>query len=96
VKAAQTGALLAFALGVAFSPWQVWAQDWATGGAPLHAETKSPAAGRVVSVDLLQHRIGEKPRRMLQKALQMIGAGKHQAAIEQLQETLAKYPESAA
>jgi tetratricopeptide (TPR) repeat protein len=60
------------------------------------AETQSPAAGRVVSIDLLRHPISEKVRRMLRKALKTINSGNHETAIGQLRETLTKYPESAA
>lgn len=49
----------------------------------------------VVSVDVLRHPITPKVRQRLQKALQNIQSGDHQAAIGQLRETLAKYPDSA-
>ncbi len=60
------------------------------------ANAKSSSAGHVISVELLRYPIHEKARRMLQKALVTMDSGNHEAAIGQLRETLAKYPESAA
>lgn len=51
--------------------------------------------GRVISVDLLRYPINQKARRMLQKALAAMSSGDNQAAIGQLKEVLAKYPNSA-
>jgi Flp pilus assembly protein TadD len=61
---------------------------------PLAAQTGHPTD--VVSVDLLRHPIGEKPRRMLRRAMETMDSGDHEAAIKQLLEILSKYPESAA
>lgn len=49
----------------------------------------------VVSVDLLRHPITAKVRKELLSALDKMDSGDHQAAITQLQEVLAKYPDSA-
>jgi Tfp pilus assembly protein PilF len=54
------------------------------------------SSARPVSADILRHRLKDKARRMLQRALEAMNAGNHQAAIGQLRETLNKYPESAA
>jgi Flp pilus assembly protein TadD len=64
--------------------------------APMRPQGKSRSGPGVVSADLLRHPITEKARRMLQKALESMKAGNHEAAIEQLLETLAKFPDSAA
>jgi tetratricopeptide (TPR) repeat protein len=50
----------------------------------------------VVSIDILRHPLSDKARQMLRKALEKMKAGEHEAAIEKLQETLAKFPDSAA
>lgn len=57
-------------------------------------QEKAPAG--TVSVDLLRHRLPEKARRMLLQALRVIETGDHAEAIRRLEETLAKYPDSAA
>lgn len=49
----------------------------------------------VVSVDLLRHPVSSKVRRLIVSALDKMESGDHEAAIEQLQEMLAKYPDSA-
>jgi Flp pilus assembly protein TadD len=49
-----------------------------------------------VSVDVLRHPISAKVRRVLMGAMRQIESGNHDGAIEQLQVTLAKYPDSAA
>jgi Flp pilus assembly protein TadD len=46
-------------------------------------------------VDLLRHPISPKVRPLLLQAIEKMESGDHEAAIEQLQETLAKYPDSA-
>jgi len=58
-------------------------------------ETQYVQDGRVISVDLLRYPINQKARRMLQKALKAMSSGENQAAIGQLKEVLAKYPNSA-
>ena len=50
----------------------------------------------VVSVDLLRHPITAKVRQQLLSAMDKMESGDHEAAIEQLRETLTKYPDSAA
>ncbi|MGP0073726.1 MAG: tetratricopeptide repeat protein [Bryobacteraceae bacterium] len=49
-----------------------------------------------VSAELLRYPLSYKAQHMLQKALQMSDAGDHAGAVKQLQQTLAKYPESGA
>jgi len=61
---------------------------------PRDRETKPPSG--TVSVDLLRYPLSGKARRMLEKAVWLIDAGDHTTAIRQLEETLAKYPSSAA
>ena len=56
------------------------------------APAKAPAA---VSTDVLRHPIRPKVRQQLLKALEKMESGDHEAAIVQLRETLAKYPDSA-
>jgi Flp pilus assembly protein TadD len=62
--------------------------------APQVARPHVPAG--TVSVELLRYPLSGKARHMLQKALRSIETGDHPAAIQQLQETLTKYPSSAA
>jgi Flp pilus assembly protein TadD len=62
----------------------------------MRPEPTPATASVTISADLLRHPITEKARRMLQRALQKINSGNHAAAIEQLRETLAIYPGSAA
>jgi len=50
----------------------------------------------VVSVDVLRHPLPPKVRQLLIRAMVRMDAGDHEAAIEQLRETLRKYPDSAA
>jgi Flp pilus assembly protein TadD len=71
---------------IAFAAWPLAARP----------DIKSHGNAGTVSADFLRHPISEKVRRMLQTALGTINAGNHEAAIEQLLETLEKYPESAA
>ena len=93
------GAFL-LALSTGFEVWPLCAQF--SPPPPDHhfertgPEKTSAEAGIVVSVDLLRHPISEKARRMLQRALATMDYGNHEAAIGQLRETLARYPESAA
>lgn len=61
---------------------------------PVRSEIKSAEGPSVVSVDLLRHRLNQKARRMLQKAWDAMQSGHHRSAIQQLQATLAKYPDS--
>jgi Flp pilus assembly protein TadD len=49
-----------------------------------------------VSTDVLRHPISPKVQRVLTSALRLMESGNHEGAIEQLRETLAKYPDSAA
>jgi tetratricopeptide (TPR) repeat protein len=87
------------ALSTTFAVWPLSAQVNAPSDPRLartRPESKSGAAGRVISVELLRYPISEKARRMLQRALAAMDSGNHEAAIGQLTETLAKYPESAA
>jgi tetratricopeptide (TPR) repeat protein len=89
------GCFVVLVLSAAFALSSLGAQN-APALARIRPETKSNTAGRVVSVDLLRHPITEKVRRLLQKALKAMNTGNHEAAIGQLQDTLVKYPESAA
>ena len=50
----------------------------------------------IVSTDILRHPISGRARRMLQRALETMKSSNHQASIDQLLDTLAKYPDSAA
>ena len=63
--------------------------------ASLQPETKPTNGPAVVSVDLLRHPISAKVRKLLLSAMDKMESGDHEAAIEQLRETLAKYPDSA-
>src|SRR5215470_5836222 len=69
--------------GTAFAAWPLSAR-------PAHGNSGT------VSADVLRHPISEKARGMLQAALETMNSGNHEAAIDQLLDTLAKYPESAA
>ncbi len=60
------------------------------------APSPIPRSARPVSADILRHPIKDKVRRMLRRALEAMNQGNHQSAIEQLKQTLDKYPESAA
>jgi Flp pilus assembly protein TadD len=79
--------LAAFVLAAAFVPSPVPAQL---------REIQRGSAPAVVSTDLLRHPIPGKVRRMLLSAIENMESGRHETAIEQLRETLAKYPDSAA
>jgi Flp pilus assembly protein TadD len=65
-------------------------------GASPEAELKPVSLPAVVSVDVLRHPITPKVRKLLLSAFDKIDSGDHEAAIAQLRETLAKYPDSAA
>src|SRR4029077_17464684 len=98
-RAPRANAGLVAALSTAFAVWPVYAQLNLPSDPHLsriRPETTSGASGRVISVDLLRYPISQKARRMLQRALEIMDSGNHEAAIGQLEETLAKYPESAA
>lgn len=56
----------------------------------------APGSHAGVSADVLRHPISGKAQRMLLVAIDEMDAGNHTAAIEQLQKTLAKFPDSAA
>jgi Tfp pilus assembly protein PilF len=63
---------------------------------PLAAQTAVVRPrSNTVPIELLSHPLREKPRRMLQKAFEAMNTGNHEAAIPQLQEVLAKYPDAA-
>lgn len=64
--------------------------------ARMSRDAKPSASHGIVSADLLRHPVSNKVRKMLQRALEMMNGGRHEAAIGQLRETLAKYPDSAA
>jgi predicted TPR repeat methyltransferase len=70
--------------------------DSSPAGAPMQPEAKPGNGPVVVSADLLRHPITGKVRRMLLSAMEKMASGDHEMAIEQLRETLAKYPNSAA
>jgi Flp pilus assembly protein TadD len=55
----------------------------------------SDVSAQTVSVDLLRHPISAKVRPLLLQAIEKMESGDHEAAIEQLQKTLEKYPDSA-
>ena len=59
----------------------------------LQAATANPPA--VVSVEVLRHPVPAKIRKLLLKAIDTSESGDHESAIEQLQEVLARYPDSA-
>jgi len=80
----------AFVLSVVFA---------VSGGSAQIRSNISPDAGprpAVVNVDILRHPITPKVRHLIEKAMEKMESGEDEAAIEQLLETLAKYPESAA
>jgi Flp pilus assembly protein TadD len=79
--------LAALLFSAAFVPSPVAAQP---------PEPRPGTAAAVVSIDLLRHPITGKVQRMLRSALANMESGHHETAIEQLRETLAKYPDSAA
>jgi len=60
------------------------------------AATKSRNAPSVVSIDVLRHPITPKVSKRLRNAIEKMHAGDHEAAIELLRKTLAKFPDSAA
>ncbi len=75
----------------------VAAQDWAgVNQLPSNRPPLPQRAKPTVSADLLRHPISSKTRRMLQRAVDWMRSGKHQEAIRQLEDTLAKDPSSAA
>jgi Flp pilus assembly protein TadD len=55
----------------------------------------SGVSAQTVSVELLRHPISAKVRPLLLQAIEKMESGDHEAAIEQLQKTLEKYPDSA-
>jgi len=80
-------------LGRAFAVFLLSAALFAPAAFPQTAASASQPVA--VSADLLRHPIREKVRRRLMKALKKMESGEHETAIEQLRETLAKYPDSA-
>src|SRR6266853_3364472 len=75
---------------------------WRTVGTPRVVDApdvpppSQASAGASVSADLLRHPLSPKARQMLQKAQRAAETGDHAGAIRQFEETLAKYPDSAA
>src|SRR5579871_2848264 len=61
-----------------------------------HLTVQPDTTRGTISADFLRHPIRAKVRRMLQKAWEAMNSANHEAAIAQLEETLAKYPDSAA
>jgi Flp pilus assembly protein TadD len=61
----------------------------------LGAVVVSAQTPTTVSVDLLRHPVSRKVRKMLRSAFEKMQSGEHEAAIAQLTETLAKFPDSA-
>jgi tetratricopeptide (TPR) repeat protein len=61
----------------------------------LSIDAGNPSQG-TISADLLRYRLPSKALRMLQEARRAADAGDHTSAIQRLEETLAKYPASAA
>jgi len=55
----------------------------------------TPALSPVIPMDVLRHPVTPKVRKILLSAMAKIDAGEHEPAIDQLKETLRKYPESA-
>jgi Flp pilus assembly protein TadD len=49
----------------------------------------------LVNADLLRHPLSENVRKMLRRALAAMNAGRHEEAVGQLRQTLAKYPKAA-
>jgi tetratricopeptide (TPR) repeat protein len=70
----------------------VWTAAYAASGVQAGQIAEGSA---VVSADMLRHPIAPKVRQRLLSALKKMDSGDHEAAIGQLKETLAKYPESA-
>ena len=76
------------------------ARIWRMGNAhvvdfPEPSQRTEGASASTVSADQLRHPLPGQARQMLQKALHSAESGDHNAAIQQLTETVAKYPESA-
>ncbi len=63
--------------------------------AGLAASGALAESSAVIPVDVLRHPITARVRKILLSAMAKIDAGEHAPAIEQLQETLRKYPNSA-
>jgi tetratricopeptide (TPR) repeat protein len=64
---------------------------------PLYAvDPSQPAPPGTISADLLRQHLPSKARALLQKAQRAADAGDHAGAIELLESTLVRYPESAA
>lgn len=61
---------------------------------PLGAQSVAPAS--TISADLLRYPLSGKALHMLQGAIETSEAGHHAAAIEQLQRTLVKFPDTGA
>jgi Tfp pilus assembly protein PilF len=91
--------MLALRVGVALaSCWMLATPVTAQGQEVYDQPAVLPAArgpAQTVSADLLRHPISYKTRGMLQRALDWMRVGKHQEAIHQLEDTLAKDPASA-
>ena len=64
---------------------------------PVQIAGATPSnATAVVPVDVLRHPLTKNVRLRLLKAMEQMESGEHETAIKELQETLAKYPDSAA
>lgn len=70
-------------------PWAV-----ALFALPLGAQSDAPV--RTISAELLRYQVSEKALHMLQKAVRASQAGDHAGAIQELQETVAKHPNTGA
>ncbi|MBZ5633527.1 MAG: tetratricopeptide repeat protein [Acidobacteriia bacterium] len=68
---------------------------FATSILSAQTEAKRSSEPAVVSVDLLRHPVSARVRPLLLKAVDKIESGDHEAAIEQLKDMLAKFPDSA-
>jgi tetratricopeptide (TPR) repeat protein len=79
-----------FVLGVALVMSEAFAQ---TTGAPVEIRSRQPGTA-VVSADLLRHPMSSKVRQRLTRVMEIMDSGAYEIAIEQLTETLKKYPDS--
>jgi tetratricopeptide (TPR) repeat protein len=82
----------AFIFIAAFAASEVSGQ---TGQRYAAGEVKSDSGSASIPIDVLRHPINGKVRKMLLIAMDKSDAGEHAPAIETLQATLAKFPDSA-
>ncbi len=82
-------------LGEEHYEYPIGGGPWVLHVSPPRPRETAPPSG-TVSLELLRYPLSAKARRMLEKAVRFIDAGDHAAAIQQLEETLAKCPSSAA